>query len=420
MDPLSASLGARLLFRQLQKTIEQFRNLKNAPSTLSDIQGDLEQLKTHLYVLEEATALLEKSSTAYPQSVKAAFADCVTKTEILSESLRKVNELFDDDNNSHSKNKQRPLSQPQAIPEAAEANITASTHPELSHDFAKLVYKFVDDISKYGKIDLPIPAPRPGPPSNIGANVVGLVTGLWNITFSAGLQGGTPRWGACRAKPDTGCNGNWVKQSILERSGLLDSIRPFSGDPLVLVDASDHLHPVTHTISLTWYRNEEATSRTTEFFVIDSGPYEMMFGEEFILENLERLFPGHFTREGLLELGMGPGLAGTEGAILPGLMRPMTKAERKQLEQDKRSYRQRNLDIVAREDEAKAKLAEAEPVPAIAGVGKDTDSGVSELSRDAASADGTRFSLEGLSLDPSTSASASTHSQTQLKPPEQL
>lgn len=215
--------------------------------------------------------------------------------------------------------------QPKSVREAQETGSATSTHPSLSHDFASLVYRFVDDVSKYGRVEPPNHLPSPPPPSNIGIKVVGLVTGLWNITFSAGLQHGIPRWGACRAKPDTGCNGNWIKHSVLSRHGLLESIRPVSGEPMVLVDASDHRHPITRTISLTWYRNEEVTSRTTEFFVIDSGPYEMLFGEEFILENLEKLFPGLYTKQILAELGLGPGLEGSEGTILEGLPRPMKK-----------------------------------------------------------------------------------------------
>jgi len=48
-----------------------------------------------------------------------------------------------------------------------------------------------------------------------------------------------------------------------------------------------------------FYRNEETNSTTMEFFVIDTGPFEMLLGKEFVYERLEREFSEEFAREDL-------------------------------------------------------------------------------------------------------------------------
>jgi hypothetical protein len=77
--------------------------------------------------------------------------------------------------------------------------------------------------------------------TSLGLEVKALLE-MWAITFSAGLQEGKARWQACRGKPDTGCNGNWIKRDIVQRSGLEAFIRDFEGTPMIVDDASDHKH----------------------------------------------------------------------------------------------------------------------------------------------------------------------------------
>jgi hypothetical protein len=89
---------------------------------------------------------------------------------------------------------------------------------------------------------------------------------------------------------------------------------------MILVDTSDHKHYATEAISLTWYRNDEPTSRKTDFFIIDSGPYDMLLGEEFLKENLEKLFGEEFAKDNFE-------LEDENPTLLPGRMRPMTKGE---------------------------------------------------------------------------------------------
>jgi hypothetical protein len=128
------------------------------------------------------------------------------------------------------------------------------------------------------------------------------VLGMWAITFSAGIQEGKARWQACRGKPDTGSNGNWIKREIVERSGLETLIQDFKGTPMIMEDASDHKHMADKIITLTWYRNDESISRMTDFFVIDTGPFEMLLGKEFIDDDFRRHFPEAFARQNLEEI----------------------------------------------------------------------------------------------------------------------
>lgn len=113
------------------------------------------------------------------------------------------------------------------------------------------------------------------------------ITEVWNITFYAGLQEGTPCWQGCRAKPDTGSDVNWVKYEILERCGLLKEVRRFGGENQLMRDASDNLHPNDEIITLTWYKNQEAITNTLDFFVIDTGPYDMLIGNSFVRKLIE-------------------------------------------------------------------------------------------------------------------------------------
>jgi len=97
--------------------------------------------------------------------------------------------------------------------------------------------------------------------TSLGKSAGSIVLDTWRVTISAGVQDHLPRWEGFRAKPDTGCMGNWARRNIIERIGLMARIRPLESDTMILVDASDHKYYATETISLTWYRNEEPTSR---------------------------------------------------------------------------------------------------------------------------------------------------------------
>lgn len=88
MDPLSASLGAAILLKQVQATIEYLQSAKDVPSSVVQVQESLKELEVHLHVLEEATAIIEKSSTEYPQDVKDVFGHCMAISEDLLETLR--------------------------------------------------------------------------------------------------------------------------------------------------------------------------------------------------------------------------------------------------------------------------------------------------------------------------------------------
>jgi hypothetical protein len=81
----------------------------------------------------------------------------------------------------------------------------------------------------------------------------------------------------------------YVRRHVIERVGIIHQVRPFEGEQMVMVDASDHEHYATDVISLTRYCNEEPKSTKTDLFIIDSGPYDMLLGEEFVKENLDKL-----------------------------------------------------------------------------------------------------------------------------------
>ena len=159
------------------------------------------------------------------------------------------------------------------------------------------------------------------PPAATSATSLGQIKQVldkWSITFSAGVQQGNASWQACRGIADTGCDGNWIRRDVLRRSGMEAWARTYSGPPTAMIDASNILHVVEEVITLTWYRNEEADTTMTEFFILDGGPYEMLLGREFVYERLEQAFGEEYARENLEDETQ-------PKTILPGRLRPMTK-----------------------------------------------------------------------------------------------
>ena len=158
----------------------------------------------------------------------------------------------------------------------------------------------------------------PTAPSGTSLGQIKQVLDKWSITFSAGVQQGKASWQACRGIADTGCDGNWIRRDVLRRSGMDGWARQFDGPHTAMVDASDILHVVEEVITLIWYRNEEVETTMTEFFILDSGPYEMLLGREFVYKRLELAFGEEYARENLEDETQ-------PKTILPGRLRPMTK-----------------------------------------------------------------------------------------------
>jgi hypothetical protein len=119
----------------------------------------------------------------------------------------------------------------------------------------------------------------------------------WAVTFLAGVQNGIPKWEGCQAILDTGCDETFIRQDIVERAGLKDEIKPFQGEIRVLVDQSNEEHPLDQIVELTWYRNKEPTSTKLEFFVLPTGPFEMVFGLGFTVEYLRNLYGDEFVKD---------------------------------------------------------------------------------------------------------------------------
>jgi hypothetical protein len=116
------------------------------------------------------------------------------------------------------------------------------------------------------------------------------ILGKWSITFSTGSVTGK-RWSGCRAITDTACNGNWIKHDVIVLAGLEKYILDVEGNPMIATDASGIEHRADKFITLSWYLNEELAVRSDLFFVAPAIPFQMIFGKEFIDENLAKVFP---------------------------------------------------------------------------------------------------------------------------------
>lgn len=130
---------------------------------------------------------------------------------------------------------------------------------------------------------------------DIGRRVHELVSGLWHVGFSA-YRDGSSYLAYAGAKKDTSAGTSVIRRDVLERCGMLDQTKLVDDPQRVLVDASEQRHPLRHYITLNWFiPNVRRTPELTDFFIIESGPFEMMIGDEFIREALHKLSPGSST-----------------------------------------------------------------------------------------------------------------------------
>lgn len=337
---------------------------------------EAEDTEINISILQEVQAHFNESSESFPPSVKAALKSCITRQRSLAQCRDELSEKEEE----VAKNKDK-LSRSEIKEYQISFLVASQSFRKAVLLFRELIIgsRETNNIIIYGNIhrtsnfkgrpsrveeepvhemlastlgDMGISTPRPQnvnlvhqgnsystnntridqttvPASNTSlGQSVRQVLDTWSITFSAGVQDGIPRWHACRGIPDTGANGNWIRRDVLQRARIEPQIREFDGPLMAMEDASNILHVADTVITLTWYRNEEAESTTTDFFVLETGPYEFWLGREFVYERFEREFGENWAKENL-EDNERP------HTLLPGKLRPMTSAEKLQHDIDK-------------------------------------------------------------------------------------
>ncbi|KAH8674534.1 hypothetical protein BGZ60DRAFT_526491 [Tricladium varicosporioides] len=89
-----------------------------------------------------------------------------------------------------------------------------------------------------------------------------------------------------RAELDTGASGVWVTRPFLKRASLLENIHPIRDEDLrtyKIFDGTDYTP--NEEIELSWFpNNEKSQMRITTFLVNDNGPFEVLFGIEYVVE----------------------------------------------------------------------------------------------------------------------------------------
>jgi hypothetical protein len=253
--------------------------------------------------------------------------------------------------------------------------------------------------------------------------------GTWSIHFLGGDLN-APRWEGCRGKLDTGCDENVVKREVVERAGLSDWIQPFQGEPVFLVDASDHEHPLEWVIELTWFRNEETTSRKMQFFVLETGQYDMMFGRNFCEDYLRKIYgddsiENNFDKletNGTILVGKSKTVA-SKGKfvdlvqIMPNAYLFTPEEERKKRDELREEQRKENEKIAEKDRKVKREAGDQQNAAAGAVQNQaDEGSGVDALTADSASTVGTGESISSSQTSIFDASIATASSATSLAP----
>lgn len=107
------------------------------------------------------------------------------------------------------------------------------------------------------------------------------------FSFSATIVGhcqGEIEHVVARAKMDTGCEGNWISDELLDRAGLAGSTKPVESDKTYLGFGGVAFEPLG-TLEITWFGVNTAKSWKNEFLVHQEGPFDMVLGSTWITED---------------------------------------------------------------------------------------------------------------------------------------
>jgi len=80
---------------------------------------------------------------------------------------------------------------------------------------------------------------------------------------------------------DTQGSGNWISRDLVKRAGLQDKVSLVT-DNKTFIDSQGSRYKPEHHIELTWYPNRSTTTRVTDFLISDGGPFDVLFGKEFL------------------------------------------------------------------------------------------------------------------------------------------
>lgn len=85
------------------------------------------------------------------------------------------------------------------------------------------------------------------------------------------------------AKLDTQSDDNWVSSDLISRIGAHESTVPWEDDRLRYVSFGGYHFKPAGTVELTWTQ-DKARMRTNRFLVNTEGPFDMILGKNFIIE----------------------------------------------------------------------------------------------------------------------------------------
>jgi hypothetical protein len=113
--------------------------------------------------------------------------------------------------------------------------------------------------------------------------VIGIDYSITNSTITVTHED-APRYIAARAKYDTGSDVNFTSSAFVadnRLSALLETLEKAE----IFVGLNSKEYHVKHTIVLHWCASTMHKTRTTTFFVADEVPYDILLGNEFIINN---------------------------------------------------------------------------------------------------------------------------------------
>ncbi|EXJ91863.1 hypothetical protein A1O3_00413 [Capronia epimyces CBS 606.96] len=120
---------------------------------------------------------------------------------------------------------------------------------------------------------------------NVGRNWTELIKQNFTRNATIIVDGGLgyqPRRVTVRAKMDTGCNDNLITLEVFEKFGMDKSIlveipEEDQFDLVMLEGARCH---ILYKVHLTWYYDGDMKMRHSDFFVVKTGPFDMLIGSD--------------------------------------------------------------------------------------------------------------------------------------------
>ena len=86
-----------------------------------------------------------------------------------------------------------------------------------------------------------------------------------------------------RGQLDTGCEENWISMDVLTRAGLESQLKSHDSAGTYTAFGGEEFEPIGK-IEITWYAENAAKSRTTNFLVHGKVPFDMVLGRIWIAE----------------------------------------------------------------------------------------------------------------------------------------